>query len=125
HGLEVFMHKIAMPLFLVYLLLFYSVLILMVLSFFLKNVALYNSHIFPSVMLYLPSILATMQLPLLFYNFIAIFYFICSIFGHVIYISRWFIQLDSFIFVYVFNYYDTLIYGLALDYMKEQIATWL
>ena len=25
----------------------------------------------------------------------------CSIFGHVIYISRWFIQLDSFIFVSV------------------------
>ncbi|KAL5663061.1 hypothetical protein ACJX0J_023169 [Zea mays] len=69
--------------------------------------------------LYLPSILATMQLPLLFYNFIAIFfYFICSIFGHFIqldsfifvsvaqcsifgpvnYISKWFIQLDSFMF---------------------------
>ncbi|KAL5677793.1 hypothetical protein ACJX0J_013924, partial [Zea mays] len=59
------------------------------------------------------------QLPLLFYNFIAIFfYFICSIFGHFIrldsfifvsvaqcsifgpvnYISKWFIQLDSFMF---------------------------
>jgi hypothetical protein len=25
----------------------------------------------------------------------------CSIFGHVIYISRWFIQLDSFMFVSV------------------------
>ncbi|KAL5661689.1 hypothetical protein ACJX0J_028814, partial [Zea mays] len=65
--------------------------------------------------LYSPSILATMQLPLLFYNFIAIFfYFIhnalyldififvsvaqCSIFGPVNYISKWFIQLDSFMF---------------------------
>ncbi|KAL5653056.1 hypothetical protein ACJX0J_038514 [Zea mays] len=63
------------------------------------------------------SLARLMQLPLLFYNFIAIFFLFysfmffiqldsfifvsvaqCSIFGPVNYISKWFIQLDSFMF---------------------------